>query len=336
MIARAFLVAAVSGWFLAGSDAAAQFVPFRDPGEGAFTVEVPAGWRITGGTVRRSAVDVTMPVNALSPDNEVGLFLSDANVPVFSTMSDTLRMLGFREGQPYSPGYGQTFILSNYQPGHLFARTYGERQFAGYCGGPVGVVDNRPRPDMTRRLNGIFQQNGMVQQSVQAGEASFTCTNQRGRWAGYVFAATMFTGMDRVGIWNANLLYGFYAREHRAPEAARLLARMVGSFTPNPQWWSAQLGTTGNVSGIVTQTGQEIAATISGSYWANAASQDRISQDRSDANRGVERWTDPATGQTYELRYGPRHQWVNPRGEVLGTDTDAPPGPAWRPLARQK
>ncbi|PWC43849.1 hypothetical protein [Azospirillum sp. TSO22-1] len=315
--------------------AEAQFVTFQDPREGAFTVQVPAGWGVSGGTVRRSAVDVVMPVAAVSPDNQIGLFLGDADVPVFSIMNDTMRMLGFREGQPYSPGYGQTLILWNYQPGHVFARNYGQRRFGASCGSALGVVDNRPRPDMTQRLNGIFQQGGMVQQTVQAGEAAFACTNQYGRWAAYVFAATMFTGTGQTGVWDAHLLYGFHAPEHRAAEAAGLLAHMVGSFTPNPQWWAAQLGTTGNVSGIVTRTGQEIAATISGSYWSGVAAQNRMSQNRSDATRGVERWTDPATGQDYELKNGPRYQWVNPRGQTFGSDHDTPPGPDWRPLARQ-
>ena len=60
------------------------FVPFRDPSEGAFTLDVPRGWRVTGGLRRLAPVDVRSSVVASSPDDTMHLRIGDAELPTFS------------------------------------------------------------------------------------------------------------------------------------------------------------------------------------------------------------------------------------------------------------
>src|ERR1700751_3773939 len=56
------------------------FTSWRDPREGAFTLSVPQGWQISGGAMRRSAVDITHVIRAGTPDGRVQLFINDADI----------------------------------------------------------------------------------------------------------------------------------------------------------------------------------------------------------------------------------------------------------------
>ena len=67
---------------------------YTDPVEHAFTIDVPQGWRVSGGTRRMSAVDIRLGVEAVSPDGLITLFYGDADVPIFTVPSDMLEMAG--------------------------------------------------------------------------------------------------------------------------------------------------------------------------------------------------------------------------------------------------
>ena len=45
-----------------------QYVRFSDPKEGAFTIDVPAGWKTEGGLFRFHAIDPRAAVESVSPD----------------------------------------------------------------------------------------------------------------------------------------------------------------------------------------------------------------------------------------------------------------------------
>ena len=54
-----------------------QMTRWTDPTERAFTVSVPAGWRITGGTHRNAPIDARNYVVAESPDGKIKVWVND-------------------------------------------------------------------------------------------------------------------------------------------------------------------------------------------------------------------------------------------------------------------
>jgi len=58
-----------------------QFVSFRDPREGSFTVDVPAGWKTAGGLFRSSPLVSRTAVETDSPDGLTRIILGDAELP---------------------------------------------------------------------------------------------------------------------------------------------------------------------------------------------------------------------------------------------------------------
>jgi hypothetical protein len=62
---------------------ALSFVNWNDPYEGAFSVAVPEGWRVIGGTYRLSATDVRYAIAMGSPDGQVRTRIGDSSIGLF-------------------------------------------------------------------------------------------------------------------------------------------------------------------------------------------------------------------------------------------------------------
>jgi hypothetical protein len=76
-----------------------QLGPWVDPSEHAFTVKVPVGWRITGGTHRNAPIDVRNFVRAESPDGTVKVWIDDPNILPRQAPHPAYYRLGWNEGR---------------------------------------------------------------------------------------------------------------------------------------------------------------------------------------------------------------------------------------------
>ena len=109
---------------------------------------------------------------------------------------------------------------------------------------------------------------------------------------------------------------------------------MVESGRLNPAWVRMQQNITGNVSSIVAETGAHVAKVISESYWSRQSSEAETSRRRSNQILGVEDVRDPATGRELKVESGSNYYWIDPRGNVAGTNTDNRPNLDYRELVR--
>jgi hypothetical protein len=171
----------------AATDPAAgvQWTQFADPAEHAFTMRVPAGWRVQGGTVRKNPIEIPMGVNATSPDGGITIFYSDPNVPIYSVPAPVMGMAGLRAGMIYNMGQGVSTVIEPYMDGATFAARWRLGRIGNGCA-QVRLITSRARPDTTQGLDRAYAQ---LRTSVKAGEASFACSLQRKSAGGYVFAA---------------------------------------------------------------------------------------------------------------------------------------------------
>lgn len=313
------------------------FVPFRDPSEGAFTLEVPQGWRVNGGLVRKASVDIRSSVVASSPDNLVHVRLGDVELPTFSIPTPMMLQLGFREGSPYSPGYGVSMIVMRYLPGEQFARQWVTARVGSVCGG-LQIVSSQPLPQTVQAMNAIMARHGspVVSQQLHAGDAAFRCQQNQAPAVGYLFVATLLTaGNDGGGTWNVDQLQGYRSPPDRAGQAQAILAHMVSSLRLNPEWMRMQQNITASTSRIVADTGAHISKVISDSYWSRQASQVELSRRRSNQILGVEDVRDPATGRELQIESGSSYYWIDPRGNIVGTDIASRPTLDFRELVRR-
>jgi hypothetical protein len=297
-----------------------DYVRWQDPKEGAFSVEVPRGWTVTGGMFRFAPVDTRAAVALDSPDGRIHIDSGDAEIPTYSIPTQISAMTGFREGSWYSPGYGVKMMMSRYLPGVTYASQYVQTKVAARCPG-VQIQDARDRPDLARQLGQLNLQSGFVSQQLTVGDVAFTCG---GTMRGVYLVGTLLTGTAGTpgGIWNVKHLIGYTAPADQVSTAEAVLRHLIESGQVNPEWFRMQQGVTAASSRIVAQTNAEISASMNESYWNRQRSQDRIARQWSNVILGQTDVVDPATGEKWKVASGHNYYWRKEGSDqIVGTDT---------------
>ena len=310
------------------------YTRFVDPGEHAFEVEVPAGWKTEGGLTRRSAIDVRPWVRVTSPDQLIVAFIGDGSLPAYTMPTALLSKLGFYPGRAYNGS-----IIKSYVPASKFVPAYVQEKLKSVISN-MQIVAQNEHPDFAREVNG----------SVGATRSECSSIKITGNYkdipaVGYFIAATKATVMSGTGMWWVTYVAGELGPADRDAAGLSVILHMMQTFHLDPQWQGQSLATTAQVSHNYRQAAQQMSKSISDrywsqqafndrmnqSYWNRQASQDRAANNFSDYIRGQETVSDPQTGNQYKVDYGPRYHWIDPAGNVTGTDLSAP-GPEWRQL----
>lgn len=306
--------------------AALQTVRWSDPKEQAFSVELPANWRIEGGTLRRAAVDLVHSFAATAPDGSARLAGGDPEIPVFAIPNQTLAWTGFREGSWYSPGYGVRMMVRQYMPGLAFARWYVQTRVAQGCAN-LQFTQGQDRTRDLAAINAQYAQLGSVGMNMQvaAGDVSFTCQRGAQQMTGYYFASTLVTQTQGNGIWAVDQLYGYVSQAAAEPEAQTALAHGLESFQWNPQWVQMQQGVAMQTSAIVHQTQVAVSGMIKSTHENKSRVDSEVSRKRSNAMLGVLDARDPATGRELKVDNAANFHWIDNSGRIIGTQTNTRP-----------
>ncbi|HZS83217.1 MAG TPA: hypothetical protein VFA50_10100 [Stellaceae bacterium] len=325
ILALLILVAAPAGAQAPAPVAAVPLVQnwthFSDPEEGAFRVEVPQGWRVAGGTVRRNALQYRSWVSATAPDGATILAINDPSEWGYVVPSPLLAAAGFREGSLYNGGGGTTYMVAHYRNGEQFAAWWGRRKLAALCGA-VKLTESRARPELTAQINAVARAYGIQH---DAGEARFACVKAGQAMTAYILASVMVIGGPAGAIWYAETIAGVLSPSPVAGIAAGLLAHMLASVEVNPAWVARQSQTNLDVSRIAARSNAAISDGIMRSWESRGAVIDRVLAEDERARLGIDVYADPATGTKYTVANDHKFYWANPSGVIVGTETDAAP-----------
>lgn len=307
---------------------------FRDPDQNSFTVEVPAGWKVSGGMVRPVAIDARPWVKATSPDGLITAFIGDGKIPPFTMPTSTLATLGFWEGRNYNGSE-----IRRYIPAKRFAELYALKYMKPYFKN-IQVVEQHDHPDVARDVNGTVG-------ATRSEAASIKLTAMYGNLpaVAYYLAVTKATVMQGTGMWWVTKVAGSVGPADREAAVLGVIMHMLQTFRINPEWGGQAVATAGQVSRNYRAAAQQKSAAIMNNYWSQQAANDRLhqaywdrqaSQDRaannfSNAIRGVENVQDPNTGTKYQVEYGPRYHWIDNLGNYTNSEYSSP-GPEWRQL----
>jgi hypothetical protein len=312
------------------------YVSWQDPVEQAFTLEVPAGWQVAGGTKRRAAVDIVHVLQAVSPDQRSQIIFNDGNIPAFVLPNQMLEWTGFREGSWYSPGYGVQNMVMRYQPGLTFLLGYLRQNFAPRLPS-FQLAEQKERPDIVEQFNRIYSRSQVygISTRLDAGDAAFRYDQAGAPGVGYGLAVTQIAQSmsNGVGNWNVSLLFLALGPEAEAETIREISTHMFQTIRMNPQWVAGQQQLTGNVSKIVTETGQAISGIINDTYWTRQGTLDDVNRKFSNATLGVTDVVDSATGDAYKVEAGHNYYWSRSgTNQVVGTGTYTRPDIDFTPL----
>jgi hypothetical protein len=231
------LLGALGVLLISGAHAAPQegfeainFVTWREPNKGAYTLSVPQGWKISGGIWRRTPVDVRSAVNVVSPGGAIHLFIGDHDVPPAREPDAGTQMARLREGQVYDGT-----LLARYLTGVQFAQRYPAWKL---CRQPQIVQSGILRKE-TETLNAEVARYGWsmaTAASASVGEVIFRC----GEAEGFVMATTLLARPARgpgASVWSVYQLAGFITHDSGQGYFAKyILSSMLASLQMNHEW----------------------------------------------------------------------------------------------------
>lgn len=210
----------------AGDDISdAAWVKWTDPIEGAFTIDVPAGWQVTGGTLRPVPTDARCVIQARNADGSALIFIGDEKIPIFVEPQNFF-MMAAPEGSWYSPG----MMVMNFRTGEQYAREYGLKFFSWLSGQPATLAFSNPDPAAEMNFPRQFLLPGA---SVSAGIAQFSIFSPQRPGTGVVFAVVRRSPMPGTtgATWDVALINRVAVTDAAtiAP-AVELMQHMTASF----------------------------------------------------------------------------------------------------------
>ena len=310
------------------------YVQFVDPTEHSFEVEVPAGWTVSGGLTRASAIDCRPWVRVTSPDNLISAFIGDGKIAPATMPTPLLTSLGYGPGRSY--GGGQ--VLS-YIPARKFAEKYANLTLKPYTK-DLRVIDEANHPDIAQAVNGTVGATRSECASIK-----LQCTIKNIPAIGFYLAATKASVQANSGMWWVTYIAGEICPADREAAGLSVLAHMMQTFQLDPTWRQQSLQTTAAVSSNYRAAANAMSKSITDRYWSQQAFNDRMNQSYwnrqavqdhaannfSDYMRNQQTVADPQTGTQYKVDGNPAQHWIDPGGNITGT-TGASPGAEWRQL----
>jgi len=308
---------------------AVQYARFTDPREGAFIVDVPAGWRTEGGLLRRSAIDITGSIRTSSPDGATGVFLGDERLS--NCVTPEVMQGSMREGQVYDSGAGTRLMILRMQPPAVFGMNYLGQLQQRYGLSGIQVKDRRDRSDLVAAANrnaAQFNANPQGPTRSSSAEVSFTAQRNGRPVAGYLLVSVAVTPWMNNGVYWTPSVAGYVTPMDELGQTNAIFWHSLNSAQMNPQWTQGQQKTTMATSKIFAAGAEATNETITKSYWANQAVHDRTMQNDSDARRDQVRLRDPNTGEEFTAAAGHNYYYRPAAGDensIFGTNnTDRP------------
>ena len=326
-------------------------VRWTDPSEGAFTVEAPKGWRITGGTRRIAYTDVRLYVRAESPDGKVRVWINAPNILPRQEPNPHYYNLGWYEGMVVHGAAGP-FEIERFRTGSQFAQEFTNRHL---CRGArkLSAFDMRYE---TRRINNqivpVAARAG-VWALASAGDYTYRC----GRRIGFTYSVTAVTWTTPHGphTWAVYKLAGYLSDRSTLDIARYVMDSMIASFKIDPAWqarheWQIHdaTGALTEMSNRITQTSVEqarrsldqnirleksrqamfdrLVRTAMSGYQQRQQIQSRIQQRWSDITLGLVHGCDDL-GDCGEMSNNYQYYWTKDGRTVVGGPSDgSPPG----------
>jgi len=328
-----------------------QYTKFVDPKEGAFSLDVPAGWSVEGGMERPMSVDLRPWVKAVAPGQKMMIFIGDASIKPRYLPSKTLSWTGFHPGSDYSPGNGLQTKVLYYQKADKFIQDYARSRLGKQCD-TLELETIKHLPDLALAINGTA---GVVASDAATAKYNFSSKGVQG--VAYFLAATK-AGKE---MWWVSLCSGLLADGSCEKQALEVFTRMYQSWEFNPQWNQAQGRENVRFAQSAIARDRAIRAQLTRDFNARMAamdarhnaymdrmrsmdasherymnsmrSSDRAHSDFINYIRDEDTLMDPGTGTQYQVEFGPKYHWVNDTGNtVLSTDSAWSPGVDWTEL----
>lgn len=328
-----------------------QYTKFIDPNFGAFSLDVPAGWNVTGGLNKPMPIDLRPWVKAVSPDEKMAIFIGDGSIEPRYLPAAWLTRLGCPPGATYKHSNGMVSKVLFYQDAEKFVKDYAKSRFGKNCDS-FEIVNVEHHPELAREINGT---QGVVASDAASVRYNFAAKGTHG--------TSFFMAATKKGptMWWVSQICGVVAADGNEQAALQVFQRMYKSWQYNQNWEQGQAKQ--NIQSVQNWVAFDSAARARSAaafsarmaamdarhnsfmnrmrdmdasharYMNNMRASDRAHSDFINYIHDEDTLMNPTTGEKFQVEYGPKYHWVNSTGDtVLSTDSAWGPGVNWTEL----
>ena len=292
-----------------GAAAQLAFRSWADPHENSFSVELPQGWQVEGGTFRPDTTGTRTGLTATAQGGRHVLWIGDVNLPrLFVQPGPSMASLS-----PYAQP-GQSNNLLPLQDAPTFAAGWVQQHF-----GQAQVTKVQELPEVVARNKALAQMAGSPQARFSAATVELRLADGREG------AATAIIGMqpsvaDSVMWWVAGLS-GFVSAGGETSIGATALAHALQTYRVNPLWYMQEQHLTRQATDEILRGQQESSARQAQTTAERWAGETRVAEGRGDVLAGQTRLVDPETGEHFTTEAGSRYYYRDLAAERNGPPT---------------
>jgi len=292
-----------------------QMETWTDPNEGAFTIKIPTDWIVEEGSgLIRPYIDACYRIHAHSLDGTRGFLFESPYGYIFVEPTWILEMSEYTQGSLYdlSGGLFRSMMVWEYLDASGYITGILEPVFDQQDAVGQGVTN---RPDIVSSYSELpwVSEVSAAEETFIDSSTTYVCTvsDQRQVSGG-------------IGVWAVALAY-YWAPTEDIEIVEKIVNEMINSFQLNPTWAANEQKQVALRSGIISQTGDDIANSINSAYKMRSETLDRTANKFNNAILGLEDVYDPDTGEHWTVPSGSDHYWSDVYGNVYGTGTYTPP-----------
>jgi uncharacterized protein YbdZ (MbtH family) len=305
---------------IAPAGSGVSYTRFVDPDQASFSIDVPQGWKVTGGMTRPAPADARPWVKAISPDLSMIIMFGDPEIGACSIPTPALAQSGYSEGRHYSPGFGLDTIVMPFQNASTFIQNFANARFAKHLKN-MRLECSTEHPEIAQLINGQAPMSSAASAKMSAMFGNVPAV-------AYLLASTKGTVVQGVPMWFVTTLGGLGARQGKDQQALEIFQHMLQSFQYNPEWERNAVEAGAQTYRINSATTNAISKSVSGGCWKCNPSTGAAQQLASAQVGGMlvtepqtptQTFQDPQTGTSFQIQYGSKYQWLKNGGTVLGT-----------------
>jgi hypothetical protein len=308
-----------------------SYLQWREPQEGAFTVDVPGGWHAEGGVTWNTIYSNRPWIRVRNPENTALVFIGDPHLlPRIVPNALYARYKGWQQGMVVKTDAQTSTLMDSYRTGEEFAWL----EARTVCPQPQDLGAFRLPNETAQLSQAMAPFRSYVSYTITAGESYFGCGNLKG----YIEAVTLLTGQPsgQGGIenWDVQAVGGLSASNPRDYEIAhQVYLRMAATYRINPQWRESVNQHLGQAAGFLNQASDAMEKMMLDSGQRALDAHTHIVNQWSNIILGQEhRCTDNGECQTTTNNCD--YMWKNAYGMSCGPSDGSPPpmasGP-WQP-----
>ncbi len=303
--------------------APAEMVRFQrvaEPREGAFTVLMPTGWKVSGGITRMAPTTGTL--NAIAAKLDFTMTSADSRIVLrWYPEINYFDMRGNAVQGMFPPGssYNGAPVLPKMNAFTYIEQVVFRRAHPRAAG--VKLKGRYPLPkvaasyqEMVRRMRVpiAFQFDAalMVVEYQENGAA----------WEEALYTAVQDWGAAGAGLWNNKDSFSVRAPAGELDKTGRVITVIMNSVELNPKWVEGEIRGQIQRNEIAQRSQQEIAALDREIVEHRRRTNAEINNQMYHNLMGTEEYVNPLTKKVETGSNGWNYRWVNDRGEAVYTD----------------